>query len=236
MNPIKKKITIFEQTIDLKISSKCKFCGAILPQNSEILSEGYSSDSLGAYGEHGKYFVLIKCPFCECITTNLFSILPEHSLTKKISSYARPKIQSVKTSNELFPSQIQNISERFISIYNQSLKAEKSGLNELTGMGYRKALEFLVKDYAIYLYPSETAKIQKMSLQDALTKLDTHDIKVLGQVSIKIGNDETHYYKKHDWDIADMKSYISTICTFILSDLNFREATDRLKQDHQLKD
>ncbi|WP_125607951.1 hypothetical protein [Lapidilactobacillus bayanensis] len=236
MNPIKKKITIFDQNIHLNIPSKCQFCNAILPQNSEVLAEGYTSDSLGRFSEHGKYFLLLKCPFCESIITDLFSILPENPLIKKFRSYAPLKKQSVKISNEMFPSQIQNISPRFISIYNQSLKAEKNGLNELTGMGYRKALEFLVKDYAIYLYPTEEVKIQKMSLQNALAKLDTQSIKILGQVSIKIGNDETHYYKKHDWDIADMKSYISTICTFILSDLNFREATDRLKQDHQLKD
>ena len=35
----------------------------------------------------------------------------------------------------------------FLTIYNQSLSAEDNNLDQIAGIGYRKALEFLIKDY-----------------------------------------------------------------------------------------
>ena len=36
---------------------------------------------------------------------------------------------------------------KFIDVYNQSLEAEIKGLDEIAGMGFRKSLEILVKDF-----------------------------------------------------------------------------------------
>ena len=47
---------------------------------------------------------------------------------------------------------------KFADIYFESLKAEKLGLSEIAGMGFRKAVEFLVKDWAIHLKPSDREK------------------------------------------------------------------------------
>src|SRR5947209_9012383 len=44
---------------------------------------------------------------------------------------------------------ISNISPNFHKIYNEAYKAEQFGLMEICGVGYRKALEFLIKDYLI---------------------------------------------------------------------------------------
>lgn len=43
----------------------------------------------------------------------------------------------------------QAISPRFVTIYEQAMRAAQMGYDELVGMGYRKALEFLIKDYLI---------------------------------------------------------------------------------------
>jgi hypothetical protein len=53
------------------------------------------------------------------------------------------------------------IQSNFIKTYLQSLEAEKFGLDELAGMGYRKAIEYLVKDWAIQNNPDEKEKIEK---------------------------------------------------------------------------
>ena len=44
---------------------------------------------------------------------------------------------------------------KFIKTYLQSLNAEKTGLDEIAGMGYRKSIEFLVKDWAIQINPEK---------------------------------------------------------------------------------
>ncbi len=46
-----------------------------------------------------------------------------------------------------FSSRITTVSERFVLIFDQASAAETYGLFEIAGMGYRKALEFLLKDY-----------------------------------------------------------------------------------------
>jgi hypothetical protein len=47
-----------------------------------------------------------------------------------------------------FPNNITEISPNFVDIYNQAIAAETHQLNQLVGIGLRKALEFLVKDFA----------------------------------------------------------------------------------------
>ena len=46
-----------------------------------------------------------------------------------------------------FSSTIAGVSPSFIEIYNQAMTAESNGLTEIVGIGLRKSLEFLVKDY-----------------------------------------------------------------------------------------
>ena len=47
-----------------------------------------------------------------------------------------------------FSEQVAGVSPAFVKIYDQAIAAEAAELDELAGMGMRKALEFLVKDFA----------------------------------------------------------------------------------------
>lgn len=53
-----------------------------------------------------------------------------------------------------FSKHINNISPNFVNIYNQAHFAEKHNLLEICGVGYRKGLEFLIKDYVITKNPN----------------------------------------------------------------------------------
>lgn len=66
-----------------------------------------------------------------------------------------------------FSDEIKDISPSFVRIYKQAAESELLSLHELSGMGYRKALEFLIKDFIVYLDPNEHAKILKKSFQSA---------------------------------------------------------------------
>lgn len=57
-----------------------------------------------------------------------------------------------------FSQEIKDLSPNFVKIYHQAEQAENTGLSDICGLGYRKALEFLVKDYAIAFNPTETGK------------------------------------------------------------------------------
>lgn len=127
-----------------------------------------------------------------------------------------------------FDDKILSLSPNFVETYNQSLSAETYNLSQIAGMGYRKSLEFLVKDYCIYKNPNENENILKMPLGNCInTYIDDIKIKNLTKVSAWIGNDETHYIRKfEDKDINDLKRFIDTAVYFILYNLNVEEANE----------
>lgn len=234
MRRIKLKETVLNEQITFEIPSRCEYCDRIFISPLVILAKGYTSNLTGALIEHGTYYFLIKCSYCEEISLLRYNLKHDRK-TKKFIPFAQRRNPHSIVHDDEFPELINQISPRFIRVYSQSFKAEKDKLDELAGMGYRKSLEILVKDYTIAKYPTKEKQIAKMPFQKALSLIDNHEIKILGQVGQKIGNDLTHYYQKHDWPISDLKNYIEIIVNFINSDFSIEEARYRLNQDNVQK-
>jgi hypothetical protein len=99
--------------------------------------------------------------------------------------------------------------------------AEDNALDQICGPGYRKALEFLVKDYLIgYIYKEDQQKqsdVTKAFLGAAIEKyIDQERIKQCAKRAAWLGNDETHYTRKwEDKDIHDLKSLIVMTVNYI---------------------
>jgi hypothetical protein len=101
---------------------------------------------------------------------------------------------------------------KFIKTYLQSLEAENSGLDEVAGMGYRKAIEYLVKDWAIYNKPEEKDKIQKLWLGQVISNYYDGDLKDILERATWLGNDQAHYNKLfEEYDISILKELIELI-------------------------
>lgn len=120
-------------------------------------------------------------------------------------------------SKHIFDERIINLSPQFDKIYNQALAAESSMLDEIAGLGYRKALEFLIKDFAIHEHPDEEESIKAKPLAKCIKSYITNEnITTLAERSAWIGNDEAHYIRKQeDRDVSDMKAFIQAIVYFI---------------------
>ena len=128
------------------------------------------------------------------------------------------RLQSFKP--EAFPETINKISERFSRIYNQSKIAEGNNLLEICGPGYRKALEFLVKDYLISSDPTLTDKVKSELLGESIKRIDDQRIQKCAKHAAWLGNDETHYYRKwEDKDLEDLKTLIRLTVIWIESTL-----------------
>ena len=127
------------------------------------------------------------------------------------------KIEPIKYKKVAFDEKVIAISPQFDKIYNQALAAEASGLDEIAGLGYRKSLEFLIKDFAIHENPDAEEKIKSMPLAACIKNfIDSPNIKTLATRSAWIGNDEAHYIRKQeDRDVSDMKSFIQATVYFI---------------------
>ncbi len=101
---------------------------------------------------------------------------------------------------------------KFIKTYLQSLEAETSGYDEIAGMGFRKAIEYLVKDWAIQTKPDEKDKILGKWLSTIITEYFTGDIKDILDRATWLGNDQTHYNKLfEEYDINHLKELIGLI-------------------------
>jgi len=104
------------------------------------------------------------------------------------------------------------IDSRFIQIYLESLKAEDMGLHEIAGMGYRKAIEFLVKDWAISNNQDDSDTIKQAWLSKVIKDYYTGDLKDILERATWLGNDQTHYKKLlEEYNTSDLKQLIELI-------------------------
>lgn len=114
---------------------------------------------------------------------------------------------------------IKRISDDFCKIYDESYKAEAQGLKLVAGPGYRKALEFLIKDYVISQCPeteqekvaAHKTDVEKMQLGPCIANyVKSEQIKEIAKRAAWLGNDETHYVRKWESkDLDDLKKLIS---------------------------
>ncbi|MEK7581127.1 MAG: hypothetical protein AAB512_02470 [Patescibacteria group bacterium] len=122
--------------------------GAYVREYPDICpSCGKGISAVPAYGFKGKWLqVVFRCPIVDC--SRLFIAHYGESDNNVVHFLLRTELLPV-VEDEEFPASITKVSPKFKTIYNQSKKAEEGGLEEICGLGYRKSLEFLVKDYLI---------------------------------------------------------------------------------------
>ncbi|MBI3173869.1 MAG: DUF4145 domain-containing protein [Chloroflexi bacterium] len=123
--------------------------------------------------------------------------------------------------SRVFEDQIIKISPSFVEIYNQAYASEQQGLDQICGMGYRKALEFLIKDFLTGEKPESSKDIQNELLGRCINKyIDEPRIKMAAEKATWLGNDETHYVRKwEDKDIEDLKILVDLTLYWISSHL-----------------
>jgi hypothetical protein len=116
-----------------------------------------------------------------------------------------------------FSDSIKEVSGDFCTIYDQASKAERYGLRLVAGPGYRKALEFLIKDYLCRLHPGEKKEIEGMQLGKCIsTYVKDTRIQATSSRAAWLGNDETHYIRKwEDKDLEDLKRLIALTTRWI---------------------
>lgn len=115
------------------------------------------------------------------------------------------------------PPRVAAISPAFVEIRNQVALAETHGLTQLVGIGLRKALEFLVKDYLCSQRPDDAAAIKSTLLGPCIAKyVDDPRLKAAAQRAAWLGNDETHYVRRwEDRDITDLNVLIALSVNWI---------------------
>ncbi|WP_405100771.1 hypothetical protein [Oceanobacillus sp. FSL H7-0719] len=173
---------------------------------------------------------LYTCPLCASTTIHFLSKWDESDMDLLEPTYRtfetipakRKKIEAISDDlHTKFPD--------FFNIYSQSEIAEKENLDQIAGMGYRKALEFLVTDYLLE-YPVSDAtedwlKDPRTSLNNKISKIKNDRMQTLAKAASFLGNDETHYTRRHpEHDIDSMKAFIRFLLSEIQYEIEYKRA------------
>lgn len=213
---LKKEIPVhyrnnYTETLSLNIPVECPHCGRTM---SPVIYPGKSDSSNNDTNK--SVGILCQCSFEDCKKYYALEYRTIDGFYNLVEYGYRPPID-IK-----LPSNIEYISASFKEIYIQATQAEYEKLHHVAGIGYRKSLEFLVKDYAIYKNNNDKEKIKKLPLGKVINDYLDEFAKIqrLAKASSWIGNDETHYTKIHeDKDISDFKSINFSLCSVYCSRL-----------------
>jgi len=177
--------------------------------------------------------MLYECPSSKCGHLFLAHYVRKSEKQGSINAYfSYSHSTPSKFIPKTFDDRICKVSSRFTEIYNQSSHAETLELNDICGMGYRKSLEFLIKDYCIRSNPDDIESIKKMLLMQCINKYVTdNNIKNCATRAAWLGNDESHYEKI--WmnkDIQDLKTLINLAVHWIISTLMTEEYLESMQK------
>lgn len=207
-----------------RICSHCNNTGEQTPIDG-ILMKSHNDLAAG--------IIFTGCPLCGATSMHYLQSFRKGIGTELFYEVSQsfPK----KYKNVEIPKAIQDKFPDFIEIFNQAKSAEEANLDQLAGMGYRKAIEFLVTDYLLK-YPAEGVEEKwltspKTSLISKIGKLKNERIKQLATAITYLGNDETHYARRHpEYDLAKMKAFIHVLLSDIDNELIYEESFELINK------
>lgn len=177
------------------LPNECPYCHKSI--DPKLITHNISKDKLE---------VIFQCPNLDCNRAFIGRYDHVYGENFRLLNVNIGEIQKID-----FSEHINNLSPSFVRIYNQAHFAEQHNLMEICGVGYRKALEFLIKDYLIKKNPSNEKNIKTKFLGKCISEdVDDSRIKKVAKRAVWLGNDETHYVRKWEGkNLQDLKKLIS---------------------------
>ncbi len=193
--------------MDVNTSSGRSYTIYGYPDKCPYCHKSITPNVLFGHKPHGDLEVLMHCPDGKCGMA--FIAYYDIKSGYYSGTYANKTSQGTLIGKP-FSEKIKEISPSFNTIYNQAYAAEQQNLTEICGVGYRKALEFLIKDYAILNNAADKEKIEKIFLGNVIeTFVNDSRVKSVAKRAAWLGNDETHYVRKWEGkNLEDLKKLI----------------------------
>lgn len=190
----------------IEIPALCPNCG---------VGFGPTSVCRNKFSEEGEYFYFFthKCNICfkYCLTLQIVS----NDRTRLIAAYPKTQLRQ-------FDQLLRDLSPEFIDMYQASLSSEQNGYANLAGIGYRSAMELLIKDYALDFELSSKEDISRLNLNRAIDKFFGNDKNAMipADVVRTFGNNFAHWDKSEKYaDLETLKAYLDLVVQFIYSRL-----------------
>lgn len=160
---------------------------------------------------------IFRCTSLECQEFFIATYNNTHRTSGGRELFEFKYIAPITPLETTFSDSINEVSPTFVEIYNQALFAESSGLTQLVGIGLRKSLEFLVKDFAISQDSEKEEEIKSGFLGQCINEyIQDTNVKACAKRAAWLGNDETHYIRKwEERDINDLKLLVKLTMNWI---------------------
>lgn len=198
---IKRQIVITNQGYQVDVPDACPICH----RHSEMISAG--ADVV----ENGRGVqAVFRCGYQGCRVYFICSYGPKPSSDLLA-------VRPLKPPESMFPDTVSKLSAAFVSIFKEADEAKHLGLKQVAGPGYRKAFEFLIKDYAKWLAPDKSEEIEK-KFSGIIVAEFIPDVRIqaVAKRCLWLGNDETHYLRKWtDHDVEDLVILIKLTTSWI---------------------
>ena len=189
------------KTLTIQIPQSCPLCGiGNNPTTHEVgrleIQEGYV------------FTLHHRCPACKKYHMTNQEYLNQDDKTTMILVYPNKVVIDI---DDLF---IEH-APRFVEFYSEAVEAEKMGLENIVGTGYRSAIECLIKDYALAfeLDDKEYLSDPKLTFNNAIDRYVKNDDLLKGALHFirTVGNGYTHWNKSTSISLPQLKNYVDII-------------------------
>lgn len=198
--------------LDLQIPNRCPHCLKMITPSLEYVALNTSDD-----GHNSSVSAFWACNGCSRIFCSLYAFASA-DYRDVYPCFITGSYPPIVEKTDIDP-RVKDVSPRFANLFQQSEKAKSEGMIDLAGMGFRKALECLLKDTLIYLEKDTPEHIAALSLNEAIKSFSDNPrlIKAATQARV-VGNEYTHYQARYEgYDIDVLQKLISiTLHWFIM--------------------
>lgn len=200
---------------EIDVPSTCPVCGVAF--DPKLISADFAE---GVHTMSSNFTVTFQCTNCD----HFFHI----DRNKDGIDHIFPVIAKLD-----LPNDVVHAYPVFAEIYQQSLQAQAENLYHIAGMGYRKAVEQLVKSYLTQKFPEKADVIKSESLGASIKRITLPSIQALAKASTWLGNDYVHLVNKHpDYDMEEMKKFIKSLAVSINQENTLQDAMKFIADHH----
>lgn len=189
------------KTLTIQIPQSCPLCG---------IGNNTTTHEVGRLEiQEGYVFTLHhRCPACKKYHMTNQEYLNQDDKTTMILVYPNKVVIDI---DDLF---IEH-APKFVEFYSEAVEAEKMGLENIAGTGYRSAIECLIKDYALAfeLDDKEYLSDPKLTFNNAIDRYVKNDDLLKGALHFirTVGNGYTHWNKSTSISLPQLKNYVDII-------------------------
>lgn len=200
------------------------------PDSCPFCHKGIKPEYKSGWFKYPEIQAIFMCPFESCgkFFISYYTSLVESSSEKPKTMYNYIRSVPYEIQKKEFSETIEKISLNLCNIFNEAKEAEERRLMEICGPGYRKALEFLIKDYLIREKGEKSEAVENKSLGKCIAEfIDDKRIKDCAKKVTWLGNGEICYFKKwQDKDLSDLKALIDLTVKWIESETLTRKIVE----------